>query len=351
MSVPSYHLDSCPRTAIKLTQEQYNEMNQKRDLYTLKDFKDIEDPVIIGTDTKNVYTLEGILGHLRLDDDWFILNNLSKSRIHPMDRDQQFTLANVQAVHYDLPSGPNNNALYTATEARLKRLTGMDEAQRLLNINEPRPPPRRSDFLMTIENIMPAMTEFINDLYVQRMIGLHEKRERFHVAELVGMFRDFAQSKGEHTLASQTSQLLSRAINNVAFQFPEKIAMDLATQGSYYFICPVPVHELIEKFRKYLHDIHEGEINIYTTVDMVQEFKVMLKAWKIQHADISDATILGYIKNLRDDRRCPNYMEVVNSGPATRFLVGRDIVSFVLFHVVSISIFSSFFYHIMQVMV
>jgi hypothetical protein len=304
MSVP-FEREPCPRTAIHLTQAQYDELKDKQDLYTMETFDGgLNDPVMIGNNDKVVYSLQAMLKHLNVDQGSTLIgNNLNKKRKMPLNSSRTFNLSNVQAVSYERPDGWRNSEQYNATESLLTRLTGMTEQERMLTID------MTNDFEKNIGMTIRGMTAIVTD-FLDYICSQTKRNFSIRHLELAEKFRDFADSQGKYKEGGQTTSLITKTISTVWRIMSKKIIPHHRADG-FYILNPVTVQEFTEKLNEFC-DLHE-EVESYTIQSLIDKFKLFLDNKKIAYNGNNDKFFESMFISAADDRRQTAKIQVFNT--------------------------------------
>jgi hypothetical protein len=326
----------CPKTAIELTREQYDLLVEKEDPITLKNLLDIRDPVIIGNNSLNVYSLSELMPHIMKYDGGRGVNRCRAA--DPMDPSKYIKLTNLQGVHYNF-DGRDNSEDYENTEQTLSNFTGIDKETRYKNIDHFAFKPYEHDTRISVDEIYILVKQYMED-----HLHLHNKREVIYTSILYESIRNYArlinsQSPSQNALdiSRQSDQAFSRAIAKYMKEYPGKI-LDIMGGKKYYMLNPIDIPKVFVAFC-YNHVNHKT----YTNEELLNVFKRFLNRHRIESQDLKDSDIINYIENAASDHigsrhlkidRVPIHDTIAGTGGYTNlYHIGRNIVSMsVLFY-------------------
>ena len=332
MSVPHH----CPKTALELKKEQYDEIIGNEDPIELNTLLNIPYPVIIGNNYKTVYNLDTLLDHITKDGS--ARGPKGFRAANPLDPSHYVKIANLQGVHYNF-DGHNNIDAYNEIERRLTQLTGIPKEKRYEEIDRFGYKPNEHDKVLKPSKIYPFVKDF-----VQNFISSRNIREMIYNTILYEYLREYGRkiNRTERSnedaldLSKQSDTILKKSFETFILENPEKIEFHTEGGQMYYIVNNINMVKLIVAF---CYSITSTKT--YTEEEFLVNFKDFLNRHNVEFKDLKDNDIIRYLNIAVTDpigsqhlaiEKCESGFLTTRSGAVrvdnrNLYHIGRDSVS------------------------
>lgn len=343
--------DKCPHTSLEINPEQYYELLRREDPVTLTRFRDIRQPVVIGTDLRQVYELDDLLRiterEARVGNRRGMRDFLNTEAVNPTIRNQKYKVSNILALHYNFDDGSgrniNNDDTYISTEETLLAYTKLNNEQREEVARNFSFVPPEGVPEMNKGDLYPIVENFLNDFIES---DERKKREMVYAKVLIQVFRNYIWNiDRDNTIFKQSDGLLLEVFNLYASKNKLRMKSGVANlyeySNAYYILNPIDMYQVVQEFC-----MEQQSVKVWTASEIIAKFKAYMLSQNIEFKDLSDRNIISYFDLSANMDECsqhlvierePNPVHVVTGEPDAplsyikMYHVGRNIVSLPFF--------------------